>query len=261
MCVSVWQRVGNGVFMQHVCMWWDISLSANTAPQNPLSLRCHREHTDTHNCSSLQHITVFKVCVPVWVGACAKVCESVTSLRHCGFKTLRFESKHCSKHKRGAEEQKQRRAHTHTQPDGEDSMRQSQRAGREREESGSDCDTEPRRDLRNEKKQRERSRSNEESQIAPHFFLFTCVRDTVPIIRCLFAPLHHPPPWCQKYYCYRGNWCVQGVRLPRCKRTNSPSGLFITPIFSWAHTRPCIFCPACYRGEQEQITASSRTLT
>lgn len=154
MCVSVWQRVGNGVFMQHVCMWWDISLSANTAPQNPLSLRCHREHTDTHNCSSLQHITVFKVCVPVWVGACAKVCESVTSLRHCGFKTLRLESKHCSKHKRGAEEQKQRRAHTHThtQPDGEDSMRQSQRAGREREESGSDCDTEPRRDLRNEKK-------------------------------------------------------------------------------------------------------------
>lgn len=73
MCVSVWQRVGNGVFMQHVCMWWDISLSANTAPQNPLSLRCHREHTDTHNCSSLQHITVFKVCVPVWVGACVKV--------------------------------------------------------------------------------------------------------------------------------------------------------------------------------------------
>lgn len=73
MCVSVWQRVGNGVFMQHVCMWWDISLSANTAPQNPLSLRCHREHTDTHNCSSLQHITVFKVCVPVWVCACVKV--------------------------------------------------------------------------------------------------------------------------------------------------------------------------------------------
>lgn len=162
------------------------------------------------------------------------MCESVTSLCHCGFKTLRLESKHCSKHKRGAEEQKQRhaRTHTRTQPDGEDSMRQSQRAGREREESGSDCDTEPRRDLRNEKKQRERSRSNEESQIAPHFFLFTCVRDTVPIIRCLFAPLHHPPPWCQKYYCYRGNWCVQGVRLPRCKRTNSPSGLFITPIFS-----------------------------
>lgn len=114
MCVSVWQRVGNGVFMQHVCMWWDISLSANTAPQNPLSLRCHREHTDTHNCSSLQHITVFKVCVPVWVGACAKVCESVTSLCHCGFKTLTLESKHCSKHKRGAEEQKQRRAQTHT---------------------------------------------------------------------------------------------------------------------------------------------------
>lgn len=114
MCVSVWQRVGNGVFMQHVCMWWDISLSANTAPQNPLSLRCHRKHTDTHNCSSLQHITVFKVCVPVWVGACAKVCESVTSLCNCGFKTLRLESKHCSKHKRGAEEQKQRRARTHT---------------------------------------------------------------------------------------------------------------------------------------------------
>lgn len=159
------------------------------------------------------------------------MCESVTSLRHCGFKTLRLESKHCSKHKRGAEEQKQRRAHTHAARRGgfnatEPESRQRKGGERLRLRHGA------RRDLRNEKKQRERSRSNEESQIAPHFFLFTCVRDTVPIIRCLFALLHHPPPWCQKYYCYRGNWCVQGVRLPRCKRTNSPSGLFITPIFS-----------------------------
>lgn len=151
-------------------------------------------------------------------------------------------------------ESRNRGAHTHAARRGGFNATESQRAGREREESGSDCDTEPRRDLRTEKKQRERSRSNEESQIAPHFFLFTCVRDTVPIIRCLFAPLHHPPPWCQKYYCYRGNWCVQGVRLRRCKRTNSPSGLFITPIFSCAHIH--VRAPSVRRVTEENGSRS-----
>lgn len=77
MCVSVWQRVGNGVFMQHVCMWWDISLSANTAPQNPLSLRCHREHTDTHTTAPRCNTSLFLKCVfqceSVHVQKCVKV--------------------------------------------------------------------------------------------------------------------------------------------------------------------------------------------
>lgn len=41
--------------------------------------------------------------------------------------------------------------HTHAARRGGFNATESQRAGREREESGSDCDTEPRRDLRNEK--------------------------------------------------------------------------------------------------------------
>lgn len=48
------------------------------------------------------------MCVPV----CSSVTESVTSLCHCELKAFQLESKHCSKYKRGAEEQKQRDTHT-----------------------------------------------------------------------------------------------------------------------------------------------------
>lgn len=41
-------------------------------------------------------------------------------------------------------------------------------------------------------------------------FLFMCVRDTVPIIRCVFVHMHSLP-WCQNIppACYRGNKRVQ----------------------------------------------------
>lgn len=71
-----------------------------------------------------------------------RVSKSVTSHCHYELKALQLESKHCSKYKREAEEQKQ------TFRQGGFNATQAERANRE-EESGSDCDTQPRQELRN----------------------------------------------------------------------------------------------------------------
>lgn len=121
-CVSVCVgeilgRKRETVFILHVGMWWDISLSTKTAPQNSFSPGCQNgyKYAHTHRRTLLMpfapRVNTPMLCVVVSVCMC--VSDSVTSLCHCGLKAFQFKSKHCSKYEREAEEQKQR--HTRSQ--------------------------------------------------------------------------------------------------------------------------------------------------
>lgn len=74
-------------------MWWHTSWSIKTAPQNRFSLWCQKGHKHTR------------------IQVCAS--KSVTYLCLCELKVFQHKSKHCSKYKREAEEQKQRHTQTH----------------------------------------------------------------------------------------------------------------------------------------------------
>lgn len=73
--------------------------------------------------------------------------KSVTYLCHCELKVFQHKSKHCSKYKREAEEQKQR--HTHTQRIRRGGFNATEAEHANRGERLSDCDTQPRQELRN----------------------------------------------------------------------------------------------------------------
>lgn len=131
MCVFMCERERQGrkreVLMPLVCMWWDISLSTKTAPQNWFSPRCQKGHKPTHTLlvvPCFKHTEALK-CVLKCVCTC--VSESVTPLWHCGLKAFQLKSKHCSKYKREAEEQKQ----THTARQGGFNATEAEWANRE----------------------------------------------------------------------------------------------------------------------------------
>lgn len=88
--------------MRHLIKYW-----------NWFSLRCQKHtHTCMYSWAFLKHTAAFKVCSHVSEhSACesAKVCPLVVTM---SLKPSKSKSKHCSKYKREAEEQKQRRAHT-----------------------------------------------------------------------------------------------------------------------------------------------------
>lgn len=129
MCEALaWEREIR-VLILPVYMWWDISLSLKTAPQNWFSPGCQKGHKNTHTyihtytadvlCSLFEHAEALKC-----VFLCARVWLKVWPLS--ATVSLKRSSSNQSTAANIRGELKSRNRETHTQSDREDSMRQRQ---------------------------------------------------------------------------------------------------------------------------------------
>lgn len=158
-----------------------------------------------HFCSFFQHTEALK-CVCVWM--C--VSESVTSLCHCELKAFQLESKHCSKYKREAEEQKQRRTHSQTGRIQCDRGRASEQRREERRARLRLRHTAETGIKELESKEREREEGDQRRKKPNHCFLFTCVRDSQRQPSDVFLCIYILHLGVRTLHCYRGNRRVQG---------------------------------------------------